>query len=67
MKDRKNNKPAELRAHSELREQIKLRAHHIWVAGGGDHGNDIQHWLQAEKEIMASVTTAGADSHKSWS
>jgi len=45
----------------------QFQKHFDLIDVSGDHGNDIQHWLQAEKEIMASVTTASAGSHKSWS
>lgn len=36
-----------------LRYQIERRAHEIWLSSGGDHGNDVAHWLQAENEVMA--------------
>jgi len=36
---------------SNLREQIEKRAYEIWMVGGGRHGEDITHWLQAESEV----------------
>jgi len=62
MKDRKNNKPADSQPDVLLRDQIELRAYHIWLAGGGGHGNDLQHWLQAEMEIVARPSAEIADS-----
>jgi hypothetical protein len=35
-----------------VREQIETRAYQIWIANGGGHGSDLQHWLQAEAEIL---------------
>jgi hypothetical protein len=63
--NRKNNKPAEPEAHVASHEQIEIRTYHIWLASGGGHGNDLQYWLQAEKEIMASTSAGIARSHKS--
>lgn len=35
-----------------LRERIEKRAYHLWLAGGGSHGEHLRHWLQAESEIF---------------
>jgi len=61
MKNRKNNKLAEPQSAEMLREQIGVRAYYIWLASGGGHGNDLQHWLQAEEEVRphASASIAG--------
>jgi hypothetical protein len=45
-------------AQGVLHEQIGLRAYHIWLASDGAHGNDFQHWFQAEKEMRASASIA---------
>lgn len=50
--NRKTNKSAEAPTPVSLREQIETRAHEIWIASGGGDGNDLQHWLQAEAEIL---------------
>ena len=50
--NRKTNKPAETHTPVSLREQIETRAYQIWTAAGGGHGSDLQHWLQAEAEIL---------------
>jgi len=35
-----------------LREQIEKRAHEIWLASGRQQGDDLNHWLQAEREVL---------------
>jgi hypothetical protein len=32
-------------------EEIARRAYEIFLRRGGDHGNDIEDWLQAEREL----------------
>jgi hypothetical protein len=61
MKNRQNMKPAEPEAHSNSREQIELRAYYIWLTTGSGHGKDLDHWLQAEKEITARTSAALAE------
>ncbi len=34
------------------REEIELRAHHIYVERGGAHGQNVNDWLQAERELL---------------
>ena len=34
------------------RELVEQRAYELWVATGCGHGNDIDHWLQAEREVL---------------
>jgi len=36
-----------------LRHQIEKRAYEIWLSNGGRHGNEVAHWFQAEKEVLA--------------
>jgi hypothetical protein len=50
--NRKNNKSAEAQTPVSLHEQIETRAYQIWIAGGQGHGSDLQHWLQAEAEVV---------------
>ena len=33
------------------REQIELCAYEIWQRRGRPHGQDVEHWLQAEREL----------------
>jgi hypothetical protein len=50
--NQKTNKPAGTQTPVSLRKQIETRAYQIWTAGGCGHGSDLQHWLQAEAEIL---------------
>ena len=34
-------------------EEIALRAYQIYVERGGAHGQDVDDWLQAERELVA--------------
>jgi hypothetical protein len=34
------------------REEIELRAYQIYVARDGAHGQDVEDWLQAERELV---------------
>ena len=34
------------------REEIELRAYQIYVERGGTHGQDVDDWLQAERELV---------------
>ncbi len=47
-----NNGPAKSSPELILREQIEKRAHEIWLAAGCPHGDDLSHWLQAEREAL---------------
>ncbi len=35
-----------------LEEQIRIRAHEIWLKRGGQDGSAKEDWLQAEQEIL---------------
>jgi hypothetical protein len=32
-------------------EQIALRAHHLWEERGRPEGRDLEHWLEAERQL----------------
>jgi hypothetical protein len=34
------------------REEIELRAYQIYIERGGAHGQDVEDWLQAERELV---------------
>jgi len=36
-------------------EQIARRAHEIWVKQGCRHGQDQEHWLEAERQLKAEL------------
>ena len=35
-----------------VHQRISERAYHIYQNSGGDHGNDFEHWVQAENEVL---------------
>jgi hypothetical protein len=41
---------------SNLQNRIRERAYEIWNASGQVHGQAEQHWLAAEREILAQMT-----------
>lgn len=43
---------AKLAPDTDLGLQIERRAYEIWTAGGGQNGEDVAHWLQAETEVL---------------
>jgi hypothetical protein len=40
-----------------LEEQIRHRAHELYLQRGGNHGSDLEDWLQAEDELLMSNGT----------
>ncbi len=36
----------------------RITAYYIWITTGGGPGSDLDHWLPAEKEIMARASAA---------
>ncbi len=45
---------------ANLEDQIRRRAYEIYEARGGEHGRDVQDWLQAEQGLQARAKTAAA-------
>jgi Protein of unknown function (DUF2934) len=41
-----------------IENRIRERAYEIWTAHGRVHGQADQHWLAAEREILATSTAA---------
>jgi len=39
---------------NDPQDKIALRAYQLYEEGGCAHGNDKDHWLQAEREIIGS-------------
>jgi len=35
----------------QLIERIRQRAYLLFLAAGGEHGHDVEHWLEAERQI----------------
>ena len=42
----------------DISELIAARAHEIFQSRGGEHGHDLDDWLQAEREVRASPSEA---------
>jgi hypothetical protein len=42
------------------REDIAGRAYELFLAEGGGHGRDVEHWLQAERELRQRLLTSAA-------
>jgi HSP20 family molecular chaperone IbpA len=38
--------------HDKLRQRVSQRAYDIYEGSGGQHGNDYEHWIQAENEVL---------------
>jgi hypothetical protein len=62
--NRKTTTRPETQTPVSMREQIETRAYQIWIADGGGHGNDLQHWLQAEAEILKASERTTPDSNQ---
>lgn len=43
----------QLLADEEARSRIAGRAYEIYLSRGGEHGSDLDDWLQAENEVLA--------------
>jgi hypothetical protein len=44
--------------YTPYHEKIARRAHEIWETSGRPEGCEVQHWLQAEKELAGEDETA---------
>ena len=42
-------------------EKIRLRACEIYLERGGEPGHDLEHWLQAERELTADQSKAAGE------
>jgi hypothetical protein len=47
--------PDRILSNDEIREKIALRAYEIYQDRGGQHGRDIDDWLQAENDMLAEA------------
>lgn len=67
-KKRKNHKEAnmngdnteqvreKLPADEEVRMSISVRAYEIYLSRGGEPGGEVEDWLQAENEVLTSLS-----------
>ncbi|HEX2216823.1 MAG TPA: DUF2934 domain-containing protein [Xanthobacteraceae bacterium] len=44
--------------HQTLEHQIRERAYHLWLQNGCGHGEADQHWLTAEREMLANFAAS---------
>lgn len=47
-----------LSSPDDLQEKIARRAYHLYEEGGCVNGNDMAHWLKAEREILKKRPSA---------
>ena len=40
--------------HHDLQQQIAERAYQLYQLRGGSHGSDMEDWLAAEREVLAT-------------
>jgi Protein of unknown function (DUF2934) len=50
--------PAPAMQQPDLENQIRVRAYELWLQNGQPDGRDVEHWLQAEAEILAARSRA---------
>lgn len=43
--------------NEDLHQKVRQRAHALWEQAGRPHGQDAEHWVQAEREIAAEGDT----------
>jgi hypothetical protein len=44
---------------SPAHEEIEFRAYQIYLDRGGEHGRDVEDWLQAERELLKNLRRSG--------
>ena len=52
-----NTETAQNPKSSDIQEGISLRAYELFELNGRVHGNDMEHWLQAEAELTTGAQT----------
>jgi uncharacterized protein YidB (DUF937 family) len=58
MSERKLENPSDQSVGSvDVSELIAARAHEIFQNRGGEHGHDLDDWLQAEQDVRASLSS----------
>jgi hypothetical protein len=55
---KKTKEVAMLGRREPLGEEIACRAHELYLQRGGEHGKDVEDWVEAEKEL-SEETFAG--------
>jgi hypothetical protein len=56
-KSAQKNSPTEtarsLESQMSYDQEVNRRAYELWEAAGSQHGDDLRHWLEAEREVKA--------------
>ena len=61
----RTNMQHKIQTSTELsREEVAQRAYHLWEAAGRPVGQDLEHWLQAEEELLKANGLHQADRTK---
>jgi len=55
--ERKQNCASQAVDRVDLRAQIEKRAYELWQADDCRDGNDLNYWLQAERELVNTETS----------
>jgi hypothetical protein len=50
--------PAQAHDVEDVEEKIRIRAYLLFEKRGGEHGHDLEDWLQAEADILRSTLSA---------
>ena len=50
-----------LPAGDSRKKAIEERAYYRWLARNGEHGQDVEDWLGAEKELMENIFDRDAE------
>jgi hypothetical protein len=51
---RADHRPQLVARDQDVIERIRQHAYLLFLAAGGEHGHDVEHWLEAERQIMGS-------------
>lgn len=43
-------------AHAPSREEVAKLAYELYLSRGGDHGHDLEDWLEAERQLRRART-----------
>ncbi len=54
---KKTNGASQAAERVDLRAQIEKRAYELWQADDCHDGNDLNYWLQAERELVNTETS----------
>ncbi len=54
MANQKRTGEASSEVRDSLEQEIRERAYEFFVKSGYQHGHDREHWLEAERQVLAS-------------